>query len=205
MNICQSSAGNNEESEDKGQEIRDWKNHTGRSDRERRKKKSQMSRGSWCCIPICTSRNGSGGAGKQVNGMNESANFQSQRIQILSGEVEKGVCGVTDRKKSGRWVIFHQTPKNTLSFCMSVLLKGNQRFHTKASKNILTSYPVIRNMQEKKNATKSWEQKTKEHRLSTSGIKGSEQAPWASLCRFFWLEFGVGNPSFGSLIYIITG
>lgn len=30
MNICQSSAGNKEESENKGQEIRDWKNHTGR-------------------------------------------------------------------------------------------------------------------------------------------------------------------------------
>lgn len=26
----QSNAGNNEELEDKGQEIRDWKNHTGR-------------------------------------------------------------------------------------------------------------------------------------------------------------------------------
>lgn len=35
-----------EELEDKGQEIRDRKNHTGRKrlDRERRKKKSQMSR-----------------------------------------------------------------------------------------------------------------------------------------------------------------
>lgn len=30
MNICPSSAGNNEEMEDIGEEIRDWKNHTGR-------------------------------------------------------------------------------------------------------------------------------------------------------------------------------
>lgn len=108
-----------------------------------------MSRESRCCIPICTSRNGSGGAGKQGNGMNERKLSKPKAPDPLRRSRKR--CLWSDRQqKSGRWVIFHQTPKNTLSFCVSVSLKGNQRLHKMASKNILTSYYVIRNMQKKK-------------------------------------------------------
>lgn len=58
---------------------------------------------------ISTSRNGSVGAGKQENGMSESSNIQSQRILNRSGDVERGICEVTDSKNQSNESFFHQT------------------------------------------------------------------------------------------------
>lgn len=176
-----------EELEDKGQEIRDWKNHTGRKrlDRERRKKKSQMSRESWCCIPISTSRNGSVGAGKQENGMSESSNIQSQRILNRSGDVERRVCGVTDSKNQSYWVTFSPDPSLSFGVCRWKEIKDFTKWLPKISKHCCL---LLETCKKKKKSNK--ELGTKIERASSVNVPNQ--------------RLKMNDRSFGTLVYIIT-
>lgn len=105
MDVCRSNAGRR----------KSWKTKDRKSEVERitQEDKDQTERGGkkeaneWRADGVHSSApvdDGSGAAGGQGNGMNERKDLQ--RILILSGGEDKGVCGVTDSKNQADESVF---------------------------------------------------------------------------------------------------